>query len=59
MKLWSDSFRDGEAIPVDCAAAPIDVFLTAMAGHVLARATITGSYTLNPRLAGPSAPVST
>lgn len=27
--------------------------LAAMQGHVLARAAITGSYTLNPRLAGP------
>jgi Raf kinase inhibitor-like YbhB/YbcL family protein len=31
--------------------------LAAMAGHVLARATVTGSYTLNARLAGPAAAV--
>jgi Raf kinase inhibitor-like YbhB/YbcL family protein len=30
--------------------------LAAMQGHVLARATVTGSYTLNPRLAGPGPP---
>jgi Raf kinase inhibitor-like YbhB/YbcL family protein len=30
--------------------------LAAMQGHVLARATVTGSYTLNPRLAGPVPP---
>ncbi|HMS80988.1 MAG TPA: YbhB/YbcL family Raf kinase inhibitor-like protein, partial [Burkholderiaceae bacterium] len=30
--------------------------LAAMHGHVLARATVTCSYTLNPRLAGPVPP---
>lgn len=46
---------DVERLPLDGRFGGAQA-LAAMHGHVLARATITGSYTLNPRLAGPSAP---
>jgi Raf kinase inhibitor-like YbhB/YbcL family protein len=45
---------DLERLPLDGRFGGVQA-LAAMQGHVLARATITGSYTLNPRLAGPSA----
>jgi len=44
MKLWSESFADGGRIGGDVRRA--------LAGHVLASASLTGTCTLNPRLAG-------